>query len=386
MEPDFVKIARVAKGKMLRENYSDLYQEAMKLGKGTVVEIGPAGGAGTIVLGLAAKQNPDIERIITIDAFQNSRSIKSLYNIEENIEDLRKNLASFDCGEKVTIMVAGHEDWEKIREGPVTMLVIDADGGLDRDFSNYYNLLIPGATVFVDDCAPQLNNHAKFFYTRERTGCTDDPVEDAGEYLQKVSPLGKEYMTKCFIDYMLKEGFLEEISIRKDTITLKKSESNPFFSETNLAEMQQIRERMKEKLISIRAETMRIAARLRPQLEEIKEKTGCEEILVMKGVSMDQKVRYYPIYGIGKDGRRATDIGRIYERDIHKPEYRDKRIIVLKTGKLLEKKKYALVLSGLANKAFFRIPLKWKRNLASVLDTVEMETQQVFDSLDLSSV
>ena len=141
MEPDFKKIIREAKGLMSEEDYRELYHEAIKIGKGTIVEIGPARGAGTIVLGLAARQNSDIEHIITIDSFQNSRSIKSFDNIEENIEDLRNNLAAFDCGEKVTIMVAGHEDWELIRECPITMLVIDADGALDRDFSNYYNLL-----------------------------------------------------------------------------------------------------------------------------------------------------------------------------------------------------------------------------------------------------
>ena len=93
--PQFGRINRAAKGAMSPANYRDLYQEASALGKGTIVEIGPAQGAGTIVLGLAAKKNPNIERIISIDAFEKSQHLISLDNVEDNIRELRKNLSSF---------------------------------------------------------------------------------------------------------------------------------------------------------------------------------------------------------------------------------------------------------------------------------------------------
>ena len=191
-------------------------------------------------------------------------------------------------------------------------------------------------------------------------------------------------MTWCFIDYLIREGLLEVLSTRNQTITCKKSEPSLLFSETNLTEMQQIRQRMKEKLIDIRSSTMRIAGRLRPQLQEIQEKTGCEEILVMKGVPMDQDIRYFPIYGIGKDGKRASDIGRIYEKDIHKSGYGDKQVLLLKTRRLLKRDKYALVISGLPGQESCSIPPEWKRSLISILDTVETETQQLFRSIELS--
>ena len=141
---------------------------------------------------------------------------------------------------------------------------------------------------------------------------------------------------------------------------------------------------MKEKLIDIRSSTMRISGRLRPQLQEIQAKTGCEEILVMKGVPMDQDIRYFPIYGIGKDGKRASDIGRIYEKDIHKSVYGDKQVLLLKTRRLLKRDKYALVISGRPGQESCSIPPEWKRSLISILDTVETETQQLFRSIELS--
>ena len=106
----------------------------------------------------------------------------------------------------------------------------------------------------------------------------------------------------------------------------------------------------------------------------------------MKGVPMDRDIRYYPIYGIGKDGKRASDIGRIYEKDIHKSGYGDKQVLLLITRRLLKKDKYALVISGLPDQKPFCIPLKRKRSLVSALDAVETETQKLFKSLELSSL
>ena len=98
--PDFEKIISDTDANMFLKNYQDLYQEALLLKPGIILEIGPARGTGTIVLGLAAKQNPIIEKIITFDAFQNSRALKSFDNVEENISDLRNNLKKFDCEKK----------------------------------------------------------------------------------------------------------------------------------------------------------------------------------------------------------------------------------------------------------------------------------------------
>ena len=384
--PQFGRINRAAKGAMSPANYRDLYREASALGKGTIVEIGPAQGAGTIVLGLAAKKNPNIERIISIDAFEKSQHLISLDNVEDNIRELRKNLSSFHCGERVTIMTAGHEDWEMIKHSRITMLVIDADGGLDRDFSNYYNLLVPGATVFVDDYCAVLNEQAKNYYTRERTGCLDSPEEDAREYLHKPSPLGKQYMTKCFIDYLIREGLLEEKSIRNRTITLVKSKTNPFFTEKHLTDMQQIRARMKEKLLRVRRETLRIVRQLDPQLERIQAAAECEELLVMRGIPVDHDIRYYPVYGLGKNGKPASDIGRIYEKHIRDSVSGERQFIPLKRGRRRNKAKYALVICGQAGKKPFMLPSDWKKKLTATLNTVEEETQALFKTTDLSSL
>ena len=79
------------------------------------------------MLELAARRNPNVERIISIDAFCQSNTLKTFDDVEANIQDLRDNLACFGCGEKVTIVVAGQEDWDLIDQSPISML--GASGG-----------------------------------------------------------------------------------------------------------------------------------------------------------------------------------------------------------------------------------------------------------------
>ena len=384
--PDYRKIKETTRGLMEKGNYRDLYEAALALEKGAVVEIGPARGGTTVTLGLASLQNPNIERIISIDAFQNSRCLRYFDDVEKNIEELKNNLAAFGCGEKVTVMVAGQEDWTLLRQLKLSMLVIDADGALDRDFFHYYNALRPGATVFVDDCEARLNKHACLYYTRERTGPSDDVTADAGSYLDKPSPLGKQYMTRCFIDYMVREGFLEKQALRGETITLKKGPSAPEFTEKNLEEMGRIRERMKEKLLTMRRETMRIADRLRPLLREIRDAGACSDVVLLKGVPMNGDIRYYPIYGAGKDGKRAADIERIYEKEIPGQKEKGLEIILLKAGRFLKKDSFALVLRGREAAAPFQLPGDQKKRLTKAVEIVERETKRYLDTVELPSL
>lgn len=362
--------------------YEDLYREALSLEKGSIVEIGPARGAGTVVLGLAAKRNSGIELVISIDAFRDSRALKSFDDVEENIAELKRNLAYFGCGDEVTIMTAGHEDWELIRSCGVAMLVIDADGSLDRDFSNYYNLLPAGATVFVDDCALTLNKYARTRNTRERTGFSDDPIEDAGPSLEKQAPLGKEYLTTCFIDYMVKEGFLEKAALRGNMLTLRKCGDARAFGDDDFTRMQSIREGMKSRLLVMRAETMAIARALEPVLRQVRDEARCSEVVAYSSIPVGDVVRYYPIYGIGTDDGRATPAPEFFAKDAEDVFGDDGEVVLFKSfGR--RGKRHALLLRGRGESQGTGLPHRLNRKVKQALNDVETRTERYFDSLDL---
>ena len=306
-QPDYPSIMRTAHAMMQRRNYQALFEAAMELEGGAIVEIGPSRGASTIFLALAAKHNPAIERVISIDAFKGSASLKSFDDVETNVEELRSNLACFDCADEVTIMVADQEDWGLIDRSPISFLFIDADGRLDRDFSRYYNRLAPHATVFIDDCELMLNVHAKGRNIRDRTGYTDDPVVDAGAFLERPAPLGKEYLTKCFVEYLVSRGFLTQEDCFGKTLKLKKADPDPVFSDEDATNMTLIHEGMRRRLLAVRADTMRIARKLEPVLMEVLERTHGKEVVVLSSIKRGGKVLYYPIYGVSRDGRRAGE-------------------------------------------------------------------------------
>ncbi len=385
-EPDFANIMSDTAAGMGLQNYRDLFREALSLKPGIVVEIGPARGAGTVILGLAGKQNPNIEKIITIDAFQNSRSLKTFDNAEENISDLRRNLEKYHCEEKVTIMIAGQEDWELIRNSQISMLVIDADGGLDRDFSNYFNLLIPEATVFVDDCELKLNSHAKSHYSRERYGYSEDPVAEAREFITKISPLGKEYITKCFIEYMIRNGFLEQTGICGKTVTLRKKADAPSFTDNDRKNMEKIRDHMKQKLLEIRRETLKIVKEAEPILSQICRYTGYEEAVLLKGelFPRTKEIRYYPICGIRNDGKSVKAVSKIFEKELEKPADPDCKCFIFRTGRK-SFNKHALMLRGDENIKTRKknLPLLMKFRLWLSIMNIEKQTARYLDTLEL---
>ena len=315
-EPDFRKIKETAYGLMSTENYRNLYRNALSVTEGEIVEIGPARGASTIALALASKRNPNIKQIISIDTFRESWSLKTWDNIEENIQDLKDHLSAFECCDLVHIMIAGHEDIGVVEKFPISMMFIDADGSLDRDFTKYYHMLLPGALVVVDDCKGILNSYAKSRNTRERTGFTDNMLEDAEDFLDRPAPLGKEYITFGFIRYLICKEYFNAISCTGNTITLQKTETHADILQEDKLGMQSIRQQMKDELIEIRRKTMEFVQPVEAALSIIRRRAQTDSVILMKREFIKDKGRYYPIYGINASGKKAEKIGRYFEDEL----------------------------------------------------------------------
>ena len=379
-EPDFERIKKTAYGLMSPENYRDLYRYARSVSEGEILEIGPARGASTIALALAAKRNKDIKQIVCVDTFRESWSLKTWDNMEENIRDLKEHLSAFECRDLVHIMVAGHEDVGLIEQFPISMMFIDADGALDRDFPKYYHMLSPGALVVVDDCKSTLNTHAKSRNTRERTGFTDDLLEDAEDFLNRPAPLGKEYITFAFIQYLIHKGYFSVRSYRDQTITLQKTGDYEDILPEDQTGLRIIRKQMQYELIEIRRKTMELAHPLEAVLSAICRRTQAHSVILMKREIVKDRGRYYPIYGINANGKKAEKTGRVFEDELtdHNAdgEYWDK-IVKLRTG-LKHGQDYALFINRSVKESttipvYFMIMLKWK------IRKVEAATERFFE-------
>jgi hypothetical protein len=116
-----------------------------------IVEIGTAHGAATISAALGL---PAGFRVRTVERM-NGGSRARYGGPEENIRIIHANLARFGVTDKVRLHVGSVDVVApEMGEEPIGMLILDADGCIDRDFRLFYDRLVPGAPIVIDDYRP----------------------------------------------------------------------------------------------------------------------------------------------------------------------------------------------------------------------------------------
>lgn len=137
--------------------YDALFDAAAEQGPQQVLEIGTAHGAGTIALALGAASRGHATRITTVDTLQALPDIPSsrarFGGPTENEAIIQDNFRKAGVEDRITLHVGRSDDFATlIPEGfVVDMLVLDADGRIDRDLALFGSCLAAGAAVIVDD-------------------------------------------------------------------------------------------------------------------------------------------------------------------------------------------------------------------------------------------
>jgi len=240
----FRKVKKLCHGYLDAAIYEEIYKYGLSAEEGIVVDIGPAQGGSTISFGLALRENTKLKKIYSIDTFCNSAALISSDDIQKNIDQLYSNLNEYDLTNYVTAIVAGRDNLNFIKDNEkISVLFIDADGALDRDFKLYYNHLTDGAFIIIDDCANEINFHASTRYLTYKGKDSIDlflnniKLKSLAEY----TPLGKQYTTFKFVEYFVNKGFLEKINLIDNTIFLRKPLNAPVFSDEIIEDLDNIR-------------------------------------------------------------------------------------------------------------------------------------------------
>lgn len=240
----FQKIKELTHGYLSPEVYYKIYQMALDAPEGVVVDIGPAQGGSTISLGLALKENSRLKKIYSIDVFCKSAALKSYTCIEENIEVLRSNLSQFNIEQYVTPLVVFKDDTTLSHENePISVLFIDADGAIDRDFEVYYNRLVPHGIIIIDDYKPFINIQAATRFLKwQNEGQAKNFLDSLGlSKLIDYTPLGKQYTTFKFVQYLIEAHYIELIQDLEGTVFVRKPENAKSFTEETLQELRGVR-------------------------------------------------------------------------------------------------------------------------------------------------
>lgn len=145
---DFQQIKFAAHGMLDPLVYQRIAELAART-HGDILEIGTAHGAATIAAALGA---PARRRIVTIDRLVGG--ICARYgDVDANARLVRANFAQFGVSEKIDLFVSDVTEAARnlSNERQFGMLIIDADGAVDRDISHFYDRLLPGAPIVIDD-------------------------------------------------------------------------------------------------------------------------------------------------------------------------------------------------------------------------------------------
>lgn len=204
-EPDFHALKRYTNGMLSAEAYAGIYAAAQKTKKGDVLDIGTAHGAAAITAALGLPQG----KVITIDKIKGG-SRDQYGDINANVSIILENFAKFGVAGKISFRLGDTQTISPLLpiDLKIGMLIIDADGAIDRDFKLFYDRVLPGAYIIIDDYQPN------FVRVYDRGG-------------GRISIDQKRRLTALLAHYFEEKGFVERADVIGETYFGRKPLDNP---------------------------------------------------------------------------------------------------------------------------------------------------------------
>jgi predicted O-methyltransferase YrrM len=146
------QIKQTANGLLSAAIYSQLYELARSTRAKTIVEIGTAHGAATIAFALGAKESGIRSHVYTVDPFGGFSSRTKFGSVEDNLKIVEGVFARFGVAGDVTVVVGTSKDLiDRLPNSTIDLLLIDADGRIDRDLALLFDRLADHAAIVIDD-------------------------------------------------------------------------------------------------------------------------------------------------------------------------------------------------------------------------------------------
>lgn len=156
MRETFEEIVVRCDGMLSPAVYERIYQAARR--GGLIVEVGTALGAGTVALALGLKDSHRGGRVYSFDPMAGGPRQSNLAGAERRIEHVRANLAHFGVDHLVELKASTLPDGIGILppDEPVSVLMLDADGRIDRDLLVLEDRITAGMPIIIDDYADKV--------------------------------------------------------------------------------------------------------------------------------------------------------------------------------------------------------------------------------------
>lgn len=118
------------------------------------VEVGTGHGAATIAMAMGASSSNRDVMIHTIDCLDGKFSSRKRFgSVSENEEIVRRNFSKAKVKHCTDLFVGTSDEYISADLCPkkIDMLVLDADGQIDRDLLYFYRRMEPGTPIVIDD-------------------------------------------------------------------------------------------------------------------------------------------------------------------------------------------------------------------------------------------
>lgn len=187
--------------------YEEIYNQALKLEGKNIIEVGTAHGAASIALALGGSaRNPEI-KIWTIDKLGGKYSSRSKFgSIEFNKNIVHENFKFAGVDHLIELFVGSSDEFISSNLCPeqIDMLMLDADGKIDRDLMHFYPRMVPGSPIIIDDVDPNI------FFNTNHEGILFIDL--------------KHRITSLLLNAYEKAGFIENINRINNTAFCKRGE------------------------------------------------------------------------------------------------------------------------------------------------------------------
>lgn len=182
--------------------YVKLYELVKKTKPNQIIEIGTAHGACTIVMALACKDNQISTKIRSIDVFEQRTHIpssrKRFGSKAENVKIVETHFRNSCVENLIELFVGTSEEYFEQNSNPpcYDLVILDADGRIDRDLLFLLPALRNGTILMIDDL---------------------DGFPQVSRPLTKTMVDLKHVITKSIVDQMLSDNLLRKIDIFGNT-------------------------------------------------------------------------------------------------------------------------------------------------------------------------
>jgi len=174
--------------------YGRIYDLAKNAPGESFIEVGAAHGAATVSLASALRDSGRVGKVYSFEKITGG-SRERFGNFDANKTIIEDNIACFGVGDRIVMNYGLVEELATVipERNDFGLMMLDADGRIDRDFSLFFNKLADNAVIIIDDVSPAV---------RVRT--TSGTLNTRRVFVDQ-----KHRLSNLLVDFFTREGMIE---------------------------------------------------------------------------------------------------------------------------------------------------------------------------------